>query len=73
MEKMNKKEFIEKCIWEGGRLYHGLVYGLRHDDLDDSDPEFKQMIQKAEQAYLAYEAIENEIEEKYGYFEEYSE
>ncbi len=35
--KMNKKEFLQKCTWEGGSLWEGFEYGLTPDDLDDSD------------------------------------
>lgn len=71
--KMTKKQFIQKCAWEGGSLTNGFDYGLRSTHLDDKDKKFKEMIQKAEEFYLNFKIEEEKIYEEFGCFEEQEE
>ena len=61
---MTPHEFLDKCQWEGGRLFIGFEYGLRAKDLDDSNPEFKALIQKYEDHYLEFKSVQDEIEQE---------
>ena len=67
---MNVKDFIHKCVYEGGNLFSGLEYGLRSSDLNDDDPKFKEMVKNAEDLYLKFEIEANKIYEIYGCFED---
>lgn len=70
-KSMSKKEFIERCVYEGGDLQSGFEYGLSFSDLDDDDPGFKALIETAESFYLDFQIVERKVYEKFGYFEEY--
>jgi len=73
IDKMTPKDFMAKCVWEGGLLETGFQYGLRASDLDDSDKTFKDMVESAEAFYLNFEREADKIYEKYGFFEEQEE
>lgn len=58
-EKMTPRRFVKKCQDEGGSLFEGFSYGLRVDDLDDSDPVFKSLVRDVEEKYKVMEPYVN--------------
>lgn len=55
--KMTPKEWLNKANYEGG-IYEGFTYGIRARDVDDSDPEFKALLGRAEIYALEFERAE---------------
>jgi hypothetical protein len=70
MKKMSKREFVEKCEWEGGGLVSGFEYGIGANYLDDKDPIFKEMVGNAENHWKLFIKAFREIENKYGDWED---
>lgn len=52
-------EFCSKCEWEGS-LWEGFEWGLSHEDLDDSDPEFREYIRKMYHIFCEWKQLEDE-------------
>lgn len=69
-EKMTPKEFVDKCEWEGGGIGAGFEYGIDHGALDDSDPEFKELVKMASIAHSAYVKEVHKLRDKYNYYSE---
>lgn len=58
---MTAQELAEKFEWEGG-VIGGLEYGLSPDDLNDNDPELKQIF---EELYAKWIELEPLVEKLY--------
>jgi hypothetical protein len=65
-----KRQFMDKCAWEGGGLNEGFHYGIGSNHLDDGDPEFKAMVSEAEEHWDKFHEAERAIVEKFGYFDD---
>lgn len=50
---MSPKDFLSKLNWEGG-LFEGFTYGLRVEDLDNSDPDFNEIINKYQSEFIKF-------------------
>lgn len=61
-ETMNPRNFFTKCEWEGGGLFEGFDYGLTPDDLDNSDPELKELVQRAYVNFRHFKDIDDLID-----------
>lgn len=61
MKKMTPDEFMNKCVWEGGDLLTGFEYGLNGNHLDDSNPEFKQLVIDAHAKFCEYKTFEKDF------------
>lgn len=59
---MTPEEFIAKIEWEGGVL-DALEYGLRAEDLDDSDPELKGAWSDLRNDWVNFEPALRNVEE----------
>jgi hypothetical protein len=58
--KMTPQEWLNKANYEGG-IYEGFTYGIRACDVDDSDPEFKALLGRAEIYALEFERAEDAL------------
>lgn len=64
MNKYTPLEFMNKCQWEGGSVKDGIEYGLDENHLDDSIPEFKELIKKYAEAWKEFLSKTEEIQDK---------
>lgn len=58
---MTPHEFCGKCEWEGDGIWGGFDYGLDADDLDDSDPVFKNWVSRLHKIFVRYKNVEDEL------------
>lgn len=67
---MTKREFMDRCEWEGGGLSAGFEYGIGASYLDDGDPEFKAMVAEAEKHWKEFDKVQTAIGDKFGDFDD---
>lgn len=60
MELMTPQEWLDKAAWEGG-LFEAFDYGLHPSEMDDGDPEFKDLLIVAHNLSRAYREAEVEV------------
>jgi hypothetical protein len=65
--RMTPREFMDKCVWEGGDLISGFEYGLGPVDLDNSDPEFKKLIVTCYEKWTDFKYFADLIHERYDF------